>query len=351
MTVDREFFEKTGMGGPAVPAPFPIFDTSASQLEMWSRCDRRFYYRYVQGFVPISVPENMVWGTFWHRIIQEYYRAIQKGLREDTALHAAQLIAEQCTLVENKLHGGTQVHFDAEKRERIWDTIRYYYDQVARMDDWDEIVAVEESIYFVVGYQGNPVMRIRSTMDLVARKDGRLCPVDHKTTGDVQKSLAFLAMDLQVKIYMLTAFAFYEQDPYFCYNMVARDVPPGFGHRSLLTETGRKRSPETLEKMQRPENYLHREWISKSEREYGAIQRDLVKKALMIHFAGNSGMWERRIVKMGGMSCETCPYFAICAAEFEGQKFDENSPAITMMFTKDPFVAGGEAPKPTLYTA
>lgn len=351
MTVDRSFFEQAGMAGNQ--PTFPMFDTSASQLELWSRCDRRFYYRYVQGLVPISTPENMVWGTFWHRIIQEYYRAVKDGKREDAAMRAAQSIAENTTLIENKIHGNTVIDFDQAKREAIWDTILYYYDQVARMDDWDEIVSVEDQLYFVVGYQGNPVMRVRTTMDLIARKDGRLCPVDHKTTGEVQKSVAYLALDLQVKIYMLTCWAYYEEDPRFCYNMVSREVPPGFGHRSLKTATGQDRPAAKLKEMQNVERYLARKWISKSEKEFAAIQRDLVKKALMIQFSAGSGLWERRIVKMGGMACESCPYFAICGAEFEGQKFDDNSPVLTMTFTRDPYVLGGqeEQAKPTLYTA
>lgn len=335
MTIDAEFFRKSGQGPP--PTAFPVFETSTSQLVVWGRCDRRFYYRYVRGLVPITTNDNLQWGTLWHKGIQAYYEGIKNRKREDAAMRDAQTIVESCKLVQNRFHGDTQISLDEKQRETLWDTMTYYYNQVACLDNWDEILAVEDNVYLVVGYQGQPVMQIRSTFDLVAKKDGKLCIVDHKTTGEVQKSLEFLELDVQMRSYILSGATFYDTDPMLCYNMIARDVPPGYGHRPLTTPTGRTRSVETLSAMQNPANYLHREWKTYTDKQLNAIHRQFVQMALMIQFEGQSGIWPRKVVTAGGMACDSCPYFAICTAEQE-KMVEDHSPLISLAFTHDPLI-------------
>jgi hypothetical protein len=323
-------------GGNAI---FPTLDTSTSALDTWHRCDRRYMYRYVRGLVPIGTSEAMMWGTLFHTAAQEYYRGLKNHAREDTALHNALFEIERRTVVESKWHGDTTITLDDQKREQLADTFKFYYENIASKDDWDEIVAVEESIFLIIGYGGQPVLRIRCTLDLLAKKMNRLCIVDHKTTGDVEKSLDFLALDMQTRLYPLAVKTMYEDaDPAFCYNMVAREVPPGYGHRSELTDTGKKRSADTLANMQRKERYLNRQWLTFSEAQYNAFQMSLVQDALSLQFEGTSGIWPRKVVKMGGMACDSCPYFALCTAELDGRKIEDDSAVITMAFMRDPLM-------------
>jgi hypothetical protein len=329
-TIDPTFLAALAARGQSPP-----LEISTSWLDTWHRCDRRYFYRYIRGLVPKSVNENMVWGTFFHRIIQEYYRSLQNHAREDAALHNAQLIAERCTLVENKYHGDTPITFDAAKREAIWDTVLYYYENEARFDDFDEIVSVEEPIYMLVGFNNVPLLKIRCTLDLHAKKDGRHYIVDHKTTGDVEQNTEFLALDIQPRVYALTLRNLIEDEVTVCMNYVSREVPPGFGKRSLLTETGNKRSADTLAKMQRKERYLQRKWLTYSPQQYDEQQRELVRDAMMIELETKTEIWPRRIVKMGGMACSSCPYFEICKAEYDGRYLTDAAPLIQSEYTFD----------------
>jgi hypothetical protein len=329
---------------PSAFATFPVLDTSMSQLDTWSRCDRRYMYRYVRGLVPVGASDAMIWGTLFHRAAQEYYRSIQSGLTEASANVNVHWIIDNTTKVENQYHGDSEITLSQEQRETMHDCWDYYYQQTASKDEWDEIVKVEDPIFLVIGYNGQPVLRIRSTLDMIARKNGKLVVVDHKTTGDVEQSVEFLALDFQVREYPLAVRAYYEEDPIVCYNMIAREVPPGFGRRPLTTDTGRKRNADTLANMQRPERYLRREWLSFSEAQHNSFQLNLVQIALALQFEGNAGIWPRRIVKMGGMACSGCPYFAICTAELDGRKIADDAPLVTMAFTRDPLLE-----KPKIY--
>jgi hypothetical protein len=293
-------------------------------------------YRYVRGLVPIGVNAIMQWGTLWHAAAQRYYRALKHG--KQVALERALDLIETCAVVKNENHGDTIITLDAGQRTTMADTFRFYYDVYASKDVWDEIVSVEESIHLVIRYKNEPAMRIRCTIDLLARKNGRLVVVDHKTTGDVKQNLQFLSLDLQARIYPLAVVRWLGQDVDFCYNMIARDVPPGYGHRPLETETGKKRNAATLANMQRTDQYLRREWITYSPQQYASFERTLVQNALVIEFETETGIWPRRVVKMGGMACDKCDYFAICSAELAGRELGNNSPIVQQLYTIDPLV-------------
>lgn len=323
-----------------------MLETSMSQLATWSRCDRRFMYRWVRGLAPTGADSKLQWGTLFHKAAQEYYRALQHGHTEATGNVWAHAVIAQASKIRNVVYGDTEITLTAQERETMADTWDFYYQQIARQDDWDEIVTVEEPIYLVVSYAGEPVMRIRSTLDLLARKNGKLVNVDHKTTGDVEQSLEFLALDFQVREYPLAVRAVYNEDAIVCYNMIARDVPPGFGHRPLTTATGRARDRTTLENMQRPERYLRREWISYSPAQHASFSKTLVEIATMLAFERQNGIWPRREVKMGGMACSSCPYFALCCAELDGRVISNESPLVTMAFTRDPNVVALSALNP-----
>ena len=295
--------------------------------------------------MPIGASDTLQWGSLFHLVAQEYYRGLQKGLSEQSALSNAHWIIDNTSVIENKIHGNTSITLDNKQLESMHDVLDYYYRETMSKDQWDEIVKVEDPIYLVIGYQGHPVLRIRSTIDLLARKNGRLVLVDHKTTGDVEQNVTFLGLDFQVHEYPLSVRAYYDEDPLFIYNMIARDVPPGFGRRPLTTDTGRARNAETLANMQRPERYLRREAIAYSEQQYNAFQIALVQIALTMQFEGNSGIWPRRVIKMGGMACDKCPYFEPCKAELDGRRLEDMQALITMAFTRDPLL---DNPKPQI---
>ncbi len=237
--------------------------------------------------------------------------------------------------VENKYHGDTKIDFDAARREAVWDSFLYYYEHEARNDDWDELISVEEPIYMIVGFNQMPLLKIRCTLDLHAKKGGRHYLVDHKTTGDVEQNLEFLALDIQPRVYALTLRNLLEQEVTVCMNYVSRDVPPGFGHRSLLTDTGQKRNPDTLAKMQRKERYLQRKWLTYSDQQYDEQQRELVRDAMMIELETKTEIWPRRIVKMGGMSCASCAYFELCKSELDGRYLRDDAPLIQVGYSFD----------------
>lgn len=334
MTIDYGFLRQQLAAKP--------LEASMTWLDTWHRCDRKYMYRYVRGLVPKATSDNLEWGIFYHYVTQEYYRSLRNHATFASALHNAQLIAERCTLVENKYHGDTKIDFDAPTRERLWDTFLYWYENVGRMDDWDEILEVEESLYLQIGVGETPLMNIRSTFDLHAVKNGQHYIVDKKTTGDVEQNLAFLALDIQPRHYVLTAQSFYHEPFTVCMDYIARDVPPGFGHRSVLTDSGQKRSAETLANLQRPTRYLQRKWLAYSDEQLAEHQKQLVRDAMLIEIEKQTDNWPRRIVKMGGMACDSCPYFALCCQEQNGKEIPDGAPLIQIAYTKDPLLT----PKP-----
>jgi hypothetical protein len=105
------------------------------------------------------------------------------------------------------------------------------------------------------------------------------------------------------------------------WNYIRRQVPPGFGTRSLLTKSGKKSTAS-----QNPADYLRIHRTSHSDEQLAAIATTLdvslyeVLQRINVHSVEPdiSKLASRTVIKSGGEACNRCPYFAQCSAELVG---------------------------------
>jgi hypothetical protein len=114
----------------------------------------------------------------------------------------------------------------------------------------------------------------------------------------------------------------------FQHTFVDREVPPGFGHRPLTTDTGKARSAATLATMQKPEKYIQRTFTTLSDATLDAYTGELVDIIQEIDHAKATGRWMRTPIKVGPFACSHCPYFAPCQAERSGKEVGEGAAAM-----------------------
>ena len=329
------------------PAPV-ILKISRSMLGDFLRCRKKFYFRHLQEIDemgPGTVPMRL--GTLGHWGLAAGYTAIQElqknhitlgqeGVRDLFVNSAVDAMAQ---MVKDGVYyyRGTEkpLALDPENHAEfivsIGDAINYYADKYAYADYMRyKIVSVEKEytwqLVLDLGHIDGPfIIELSGVMDFCAEdqdhKKKILTVADHKFVGDVNGALAFLPLDLQMLIY---EFVVYHQatevmgydDVELLYNLVRREVPPGYGHRSDKTKSGAKSTAS-----QRPEDYLRREVLFHSPTQRQQIESNFLRPALeeMMRVRENDGPFLLTTIKTGGEACGQCEYFARCKAQLVGQ--------------------------------
>jgi hypothetical protein len=179
-----------------------------------------------------------------------------------------------------------------------------------------EIVVVEEPLYIRIGR-----FLIRNTLDALVRyrETGEMMIRDHKT-GDPAASKEWLPLDIQTGCYYVTVRGHYGKPLAFEHTFIAREVPPGFGHRPLTTESGKKRSNTTLESMLDSRRYLQRVFTPLSNEVLDAYTNEIRDLVLEIEHALERDRWPRTPIKTGPFACSNCAYFDVCKAERSGKE-------------------------------
>ena len=256
---------------------------------MFQRCPRKFYYRYVLG-LEVPKTKHMEFGTDFHKMMQAAYSAIRDKSDPIIAAHAA-----------------------GSNDPLLHDVFDYYWEHVGSKDEFDEILSVEEPVNVVVGDA-----RVKAMFDLTAYRGGRTVLMDHKTVTTIAEEYLFLPLDFQVRMYSYLAHTTYPGEVDFIYNIVRREVPPGFGSRSEKTKSGRPSKAS-----QRPEDYLKRIRLTMSRTEVEAFRDRIDELTWAMKRAANSGVYLRVPIKSGGEACGRCPYYTPCVAEMRGQVLDK----------------------------
>lgn len=137
---------------------------SFSEVYTWQTCRREFYYHYGLGLTPIEDKESIYKGVQGHRLLQNFYRGIQRGLTKDEAREEMREFFR-----EEKMHELVEVWMMVEK-----------YIQDLKLEG--EAVLVEEA--FVVPVAGEDSLSIGFTPDLVWNQKGkRIIIEDYKFVG------------------------------------------------------------------------------------------------------------------------------------------------------------------------
>lgn len=296
-----------------------------SDIATYIRCERKFHYKCVQNLPEGPSTKNMSEGTLLHHGLAEMYRS--------------QSLSDAMTALDDMARSGKYTYHDEEKDlardacesetvNRLCDVLAFYHQHAfAATMAGKEVYAIEKPFeYELFGIDG--------TFDLVLRHLDR--PVfevhDFKTVSLVSTALKFLALDTQMLQYEVLANRALGprevRDPLgnpigkaqieMVYNIIRREVPPGFGSRPLTTKSGAKSSAS-----QNVEDYLYQHRFAHSEAEVEYIEDAFVKTTLaaqtIYSLNASHAFIQRRTIKTGGEACHTsCPYFARCCAELIG---------------------------------
>jgi hypothetical protein len=312
--------------------------TSMSTLDTFARCRKKFDMQELRGWIPRTGSKAMHIGTGYHIAVAEGYKAVRefdveyKKFRGDpdawaeqedhaSAARSMAFVGAATTAPYRIKHDrdGVTLDLSKEDRELIEDMVAYFWQEMGAADlkTITEILAVEEPVYIQIGRYV-----IRNTIDLLARvvgEDGPI-PFDHKTVGDVKMALNFLARDFQTRSYYSGVRGKYGKVPRFVHTFVNRDVPPGFGHRSELTPTGKTRNAKTLADMREPTRYVRRESTPLSDSQIDAFEGSLVKMLADIERSITENYFPPSPLKGNFPGCDGCPYAAPCAAEIDGRE-------------------------------
>lgn len=310
--------------------------TSQSALADFKRCRKLYDFKEIRGWTPRSGNWAMSIGTGYHLCVAAGYNAVRefdaafksafsdKWVETDANASAARSLAwlSAATAAAYKIshdRDGLLLTLSKEDRELIEDMVCYFWEHMGAADlkTLTEILFIEEPVYIQIGE-----FVIRCTLDLVASEHNNPLPVlfDHKTVGDVKLGLGFLDLDFQLKTYFSAARGRFAGIDRFVHTFVNREVPPGFGHRSLLTESGKTRSKATLESMQDPSKYLRRAHTPLANAQIDAHEQNLVRMIRDIERAKVENYFPSSPLKGNFPGCEGCPFRAPCVAEDDGRE-------------------------------
>jgi hypothetical protein len=315
--------------------------TSSSELGQLKSCAQAYNYRYERNLVPKTFNKNMTIGTLYHQGEAAGYLALQKAMnapglvwdKDETFLTAA---FQEVMRPDPRDRDGLSLGLDHDDVQATWDMVTYNWQHAGRFDEIDEILGVEEQIYFTCAGR-----RVRGTIDLRLRIKGQMEIWDHKTTGDISLDQTHLPLDLQTHLYYLLAWKMFGLAYRFVHSFQRRfDFgsdqrvgPPNWertdGTRPyLLTKSGKAAT-----RSDDPNDYVRRVPTPLSESQLVAFEKSLEERLMLLRYHELTDIWPRNDSKMG-FGCGACPYYGICCSEADGR---EVAPAmLDMLFTKLP---------------
>lgn len=312
--------------------------TSSSELGQLKSCPKAYQYRYRDNLVPLTSSKPMTMGTLYHQGEAAGYLALQASMQArlpsgDVFLDAALREVER---PDPRDRDGLSLGLDPDDVQAVCDMVTYNWQHVGRFDEIEEILGVEEQVFFECN--GRPV---RGTIDLRLRIAGQMEIWDHKTTGDISLDQTHLPLDLQTHLYYLAAWKHYGLAYRFVHTFQRRfdftsDTrvgPPDWQRADgstpyLLTKSGR---PAT--RSNDPNDYVRRVATPLTESQLIAFEHSLEERLQLLRFHELSDIWPRNDSKMG-FGCGACPYYSICTNEADGR---EVNPALfAMLFQKVP---------------
>jgi hypothetical protein len=269
-------------------------------------------------------------GTILHHGLAALYIATQNGYPQAESLASAMVSMEAMADRRTYEYHGEQQDLapdacSSETLDRLKSVLTYYAEHsFERTMEGKRVLAVEEAWTFELdGAELIGGFVMDGTFDLVLEHINK--PIievhDFKTVSLVSTAVKFLGLNQQMLWYeVLANQAFANKQVEMVYNLIRRDVPPGYGYRPRTTKSGKPSSAS-----QNVEDYLHEHRFAHSTHELAAIRSNLmltVAQAQLL-LAGGSAAYpptaQRRPIKTGGEACHTsCAYFSRCCAELIG---------------------------------
>jgi PD-(D/E)XK nuclease superfamily len=318
-----------------------VQQTSTSELITLMDCPKKFQFRYRRGLIPQSSHAAMGMGTLYHAGAASGYAVLKSGFPGEFWLTAA---LSEVTKKNPVDRDGIPLALSDEQTQVVCDMLSYF-DEYGRIhDDFDEIVAIEEPCVFTLnGYT------IRTTMDLLVRKNNRFEVYDHKTSGDIAADQAHLPLDLQLHLYYYSVTKRLGAIPSkfvhsymrrFDFSGSTRVGPPGWTRANGEQPYRLTASGKVATRSDDPNEYCRRVSTPLTENQLRAFERELIGKLQMLQYHDLSGVWPRHD-KKGAMGCGGCSYYSICCVEHDGH--EANPALLDVLFrqnTEAPAIAG-----------
>lgn len=158
---------------------------SFSQISAVEACPQRYYLQYMRMVEPEPVPDYFIKGKLFHKLVAAYYQN-----RTEPEDGVDQKAFEK---IEQEYHGENQRHL----RNAFLVHLKHCWKDC-------EIIGVEKPFVMIIDPDLPPCVGV---IDLIARKDGSMILVDHKTGRDFYSD-----DELQMAIYLEHVHQAYGQD-------------------------------------------------------------------------------------------------------------------------------------------
>lgn len=278
-----------------------ILTVSNSQIDVWDRCEFRWYLNYGLELVPNrKMQTHFQVGTFSHSLLEVHYEARKNGIKDTYPL-----VVKYAQTV--KFDGDDLAQLTAFKRSlRIVE--RYIREYAPKHDNFRVLATERHFVVELVTPKGRPY-RIQGYFDMLIEMDGKLWIVDHKTTGSgTFWSVKKLLKDSQMTTYIL---GLREQG----YNVFGCVV------NQLNTYDYAKFEQEPMEKL------FRRERVYRTDAQIKNLAKTISKVVDEMYDKQESGEYR----KSNRYDCDKCPYFTPCLYDDKGMSM---APELAASFRK-----------------
>lgn len=203
-----------------------IVSASHSEIETFTECERKHYYRYGKKLESITSSDAMARGSIIHQVLAIYYQARKVGNTHQDAMESA--------LTDFNLIFDTFTLFDPDKMRRDVLNLLYWYWEVYGDEN---IVIHEVEVEYNVQLTDGFVLPV--VLDLIAEIPGYpgVGLIDHKVTTDFY-SVDKVDMQPQLPRYLAACMELGIHIDYLMYNQIrsrAFKNEPDFRERYLRT--------------------------------------------------------------------------------------------------------------------
>lgn len=166
---------------------------SYSQIKMWKRCRRKWYYSYQENLKPKARVPRMDLGSCVHALLENHYLNTGISVEEASENFFNEKVSDSTD--EELMAHFRAVQVDAEN------IFKRYVNTYAEIDKKWEILGVEKE--FLVEIPGTGV-NMKMIIDLIVKdEDGRIWLVDHKVTSvNFEDWGELLVLDEQANVYL-----------------------------------------------------------------------------------------------------------------------------------------------------
>lgn len=261
---------------------------SNSEVSTWLTCERKYYYNFDLNLAPKKYGQSLSRGLAGHKVLETFYRSLKDNSNYDKAVAAGQECLAQ---MMQEGYYDLEILVDiARITERYW--------TFAKKDNW-EILAVEAKHAIDLTDEYDYTMRI----DVLARVNGELMPIDHKFVYD---------------FYSLDAVNYMPQLPKYLASLRHAGV---HANRAMLNMLRWRTKKDAM----LDEEMFKRIIIAPSPVVLRHHMREQIMASREIINHRKLPVEEReRVVKrnMSKMNCQNCSYKDLCLAQLWGNPID-----------------------------